>query len=610
MCIAGGVAYAYFCTDLFKSNKQKFFKYFAKNIENMATLENKELTNYLEKKQNQAYENSGEFYANIDENTAKYFMSNDIYDEVKKFKITFEGQKDLPNNYYKDTINLQYSNGEKLTFQLAKQDDYYGLMVDKILKKYLTIENNNLKQFAKKLGVEDTSNIPDKIEIKDYSKYKFTDKEWENIKTKIYTTLNENLDNSMFKEEKGKDSDKFTLTLTEKQASSIILKMFDAIMNDETIIGKVKEFMINELEVNAIQADRKIEELKKNLKEKLASEEIIKNDEIGSSDEQKTFNISVYKYYNKSQAGVNIIFDEIKIDLITRESNIMFWLNKHIEEKEYIDYTSIMSGSMGQDKKDGKNTVFLDLEFNDETKFSIAMHYEGIDKENPKEEAAISFIIENEDNTESYEPLSFEYRYTNNINFKNNISKENLKENSVILNNYDSEKLMTTFQKLGERIAELNKTQMKSLGLEEDENPIIYINPIFAFSRYVYNYATSAIANDWMEDNNIINRASEAKELTNLSTAKEYISLGIIEMHTNYLSDKVKNTSTNISVDEYIENQICNTSWMDDLNDEIEQYNFYISEYDKNSKKLILTSETTNKKYIGKLENGKITWEE
>ena len=66
----------YFYTDVFKTDKEKFFKYIAKNVEAYDNLKSEELTQYLNTKKTQAYENEGEFYAQIDEQTAKEFMPN------------------------------------------------------------------------------------------------------------------------------------------------------------------------------------------------------------------------------------------------------------------------------------------------------------------------------------------------------------------------------------------------------------------------------------------------------------------------------------------------------------------------------------------------------
>ena len=75
--------------------------------------------------------------------------------------------------------------------------------------------------------------------------------------------------------------------------------------------------------------------------------------------------------------------------------------------------------------------------------------------------------------------FKYEYIIDNNLEFKDNVSIDKFDDNStVILNNYDSQVLTKFLTQVGQRISDVNKKQMEELGLEEDENPIIYSNPI------------------------------------------------------------------------------------------------------------------------------------
>ena len=75
--------------------------------------------------------------------------------------------------------------------------------------------------------------------------------------------------------------------------------------------------------------------------------------------------------------------------------------------------------------------------------------------------------------------FKYEYNIDNNLEFKDNVSIDKFDDNStVILNNYDSQVLTKFLTQVGQRISDVNKKQMEELGLEEDENPIIYSNPI------------------------------------------------------------------------------------------------------------------------------------
>ena len=69
------------------------------------------------------------------------------------------------------------------------------------------------------------------------------------------------------------------------------------------------------------------------------------------------------------------------------------------------------------------------------------------------------------------------YTVNNNVQFKNNITIDDLNENTaVILNDRDAEYITNLFTAVTQRITELNNSHLQELGL--DTNPLIYATPI------------------------------------------------------------------------------------------------------------------------------------
>lgn len=487
-----GVAYAYFYTDVFKSDKQKFFKYMSRNIENVSSLKSEELTKYIEKKKTQAYDNNGEFYTTVDEKTASSYMpSKKVYDEVEKFKVTFQGQKDIANNYMHDTVNLQYSNGEKMTFEIARQDDYYGIKVDTILKKFLAIENNNLKDFAKNLGVQDTSTIPDKIEMKNYDKYKFTDEELKIIKTKLYQIVDENLQETMFREEKNDSYAKYTLTLTIGQVEDIFSKIYKALVNDETVTGKIKEVLVQELEMTEQEAQEKINELKE------AADRSLENVKEEKDETIETDLISINVYKDKANKGnipsIEIISKENRISLGISENRLTFKFDEGTKDGETIVYNPFLSAIIEKitESQDIAYAIdvsisnnFMNIDLNEKINFAGILS----GQDSVKEEVTFGAKIGNNEGNIS----QMQYTYLNNVKFNSDIAKEDMKSNSIKINNYNAEKLQTTFDKLTSLIDTLNKKQMQSLGLEANQNPILYMTPLITYLRFPFSVHSDA----------------------------------------------------------------------------------------------------------------------
>lgn len=486
-----GASYAYFFTDMFRSDKQKFFIYMSKNIENIESLKSDELTNYIEKKKTQAYDNNGEFYTTVDEKTASEYMPNKkVYDEVEKFRILFQGQKDLASNYIYDTISLQYSNGEKMTFELATQDDYHGIKVDKILKKYLVLENNNLKEFVKNIGMDNMLDIPDKIEIKNFDKYKFTEEEIKNIKAKLYKILDENLQDTMFRNEKNDSYQKYTLTLTKGQAEDILYKMYIALINDEIIINKIKTIASEELKMTELEINNKIEEIKKEANNYLEKDTVKLEESDSTEKSTDTDLISINVYNDKAKKGnlpsLEIIDEESKISIGLSDDRISVKLDGGEKDGEATIYNPICSVIIDKTMENEDVSYIVEASIYKPINIEIngKMKFAGIvsGQDSVKEELTLGFELENGENT-----AKMQYTYLNNVKFNDSISKLDLKANGTIINNYDAQKLQTTFEKLTSLIDALNKKQMQSLGLEADQNPVLYMTPLFSYLRFPYS---------------------------------------------------------------------------------------------------------------------------
>ena len=244
--IGGTFAYLYLGTDTFLSDEQKFYKYFSQSFETIGNLKDKDLKTYYEKQLNEAYSNNGEISVNISGNLDE--STKMVSDEIQKHKITISSDVDYKNNYLYHNISLKYDEKDVISGSLINKDDYLGLRVNDVLKMFFVFENNNLKEFANKLGIADVSNIPDKIDfqkIKNSQKL-FTAQEIKELKDRYLKVISDNLSEDMFSNTKEEKTDIFTLTINEDQSKKIAISILDTIENDQLIMNKIKEFYIKE----------------------------------------------------------------------------------------------------------------------------------------------------------------------------------------------------------------------------------------------------------------------------------------------------------------------------------------------------------------------------
>lgn len=588
-----GVAYTYFFTDVFKSEKQKFFKYMIKDLENVSSLKSEELINYYEKKNTQVYKNSGEFYTDVDEKIASKYMPNKkVYNEVKDFKIVFNGEKDLANNYEHDVFSLKYSNNEKMTFEFLRVDEYFGLKVDTILNKYLVLENNNLKEFAKKIGIDNTDSIPNKIELKDYSKYMFSEEELKLLKEKIYKILDENLNDSMFREEKTDNYSKYTLTLTNAQINDIVLKIYTSLINDENIIEKVRSMAISELGMTEQEANAEIERLKKNIDEFIEDEKSNMSEDSQKDKSKDTDLVYISVFNNKTNSpNFEIINNKQKISFELNERKLSIIVNAATLDGDKTVYNPI--ASIYLQKKFNNNT--LEYEFSVSTINSIAdntwsgtLSFEGIQNSNSVKEALLlNSKMTKEDDVKN----DIKYYFNNNVEFSD-IEKIDIKSNGVRINNYNEEKMKSTLERLAGSIDNLNKKQMQSLGLATNQNPILYMTPYLV---------------PFIGANNVIQSTQTKTHEILLGQLKETIYLELEDIKVNYYIEQSLNSGNIKSLDDYIDAKLSDLNTLNKINKEIESLK-YVAKFDKNVG-IIFTSIDGTETIICKIQNGSTNWD-
>ena len=144
----------YFATDIFKSDKEMFYKYISQ-IRIGDIIATDEYSRYQERVKNENNTNKGNVSINVKGNN----------EEVINEEFDFETKSKPGENFASAKINMKQNDEKKLTIDYLRNEDLYGLRFEDLIKQYIVLENNNLKEFAQKLGIENTDNIPNKLEI-------------------------------------------------------------------------------------------------------------------------------------------------------------------------------------------------------------------------------------------------------------------------------------------------------------------------------------------------------------------------------------------------------------------------------------------------------------
>lgn len=186
--LLGGIAYAYFATDLFKTDKEMFFSYITE--EKLETEFNSEkLIEYYEKQETTPYESDGKI--SIDT------TGTEELEGMNGTTITFEGKTNNSQKAFEQKATLDLAQGYSVPVNIKRDGETFGIQADILGEdKYIAIRNEDLKELVERFGI-DTEYIPEKIEFNT-----FTKDELKQLVEKYYQFLHEELTDDMFTREK------------------------------------------------------------------------------------------------------------------------------------------------------------------------------------------------------------------------------------------------------------------------------------------------------------------------------------------------------------------------------------------------------------------------
>lgn len=290
------------------------------------------------------------------------------------------GYTDPVNNKSDYEITIDKDNEALLTMNYLRDNDLYGVLFKDIVGQYIVVENNNLKEFAKNLGVEDVSAIPDKIEIGKLTN-NINYEEISNLFSKYLNTAIEVIpEDNYYKINKGDISlgdktvqaDGYGIELKLKDLQKILIKIFKQAQNDEQVYNQI---------VNIItQIDKEttltFEEYQSSFDEIINSISA----EISSEDNVKVLDISVYKQgkdtiklsidisvedtingqisIEKTSDGIKMIFSSVGTSIVSClgiENEVTVEITKTENSNEQESFECVISNKIGNEEPSNFN---------------------------------------------------------------------------------------------------------------------------------------------------------------------------------------------------------------------------------------------------------------
>ena len=425
-----GVAYAYFATDAFKSDKEIFLSHLLKD--NMfSNLQDEKLAEYIKKQEDTAYTNKGEISAivNGDESLG---LTEETIEMLNKSKIAFEGKTDNSKKMSEQTITADLSQGFNIPISYKRDADVFGIQSDFLDTKYIAVRNENLKALLEKFNI-DSEDVPDKIEI---SKEQFTQKELKTLQKKYVSVLNENLEDELFSKEKVNSQTVITLKMSEEKCVYLLNEILETVKDDEILLSKMSETYQENFKQ---QIDEIIEELK----------------EIETS-EANVVEISIYiEARNMKKLGIAMIEDDTTAIFMAIENDTNQTTMKIYEEEALIGELNILKETSGNDLS---YTIQIKVNPEEEnTEVSLKIQYNNLfllDNVEENYEVKLSYESPSVNADFSKETTELSINYKNLKTFSPNVEIEGLNDNNaIILNDATDEEIqnliISIYQNLG-----------------------------------------------------------------------------------------------------------------------------------------------------------------
>ena len=446
----------YLKTDLFKSNQSLFFKYIDQATKGIEYTQNTNITNNINRIKEEPFTLVGNLNYETDE------KNNPTKNALKNMKFTVEAKVDNPEKKVYGVGTLKSNNQDLFKLEYANTGNIYALKSDEVVTAFIGIENQNLKVLAQKLGITNTSNIPNSIaQVLNLGEtLNLTEEEKSHIYETYMPVLEENIDKSNFTKNKDIAVSRdgvvyntigYRLELNASELKQIEIKLLQALKEDSITLNlittKAKTF---NLEEKYTQINTLVQEI----------DGLINRINNESTNLQDGVIITVYVENGKVVTTEIIYKNEIKYTIYGQKennTNSYYILIENLSATE--EYSKI---EIKTEETSSNNASTLNVLININNEKGIEVYLENInDNEEDTLKTNCEVTINEEDNKNSI------LNYEQEIAFKESITDIiKIDRNScAVLNDYPTEQLQVLVKSLVQRVQELINQKAQAVGI-------------------------------------------------------------------------------------------------------------------------------------------------
>lgn len=228
LILVGIIAYLYFFTDIFRTNKELFFKYTAQTLQSEKGFIENSVSDYFSKKQNNPYENEGKITFNIENSN----LSDEEKNLANNFEINYTGKTDMPNSKNEKDITINYSKDVDFPFIYRKTGNLDGIQTKYIGSSFVAIKNN-----------EEMQSFKDINKLLELQNIQFSMDEIKNLKSTYFDNIFNKLDDKKFTKTNENGTVGYKVTISGDEFKNVATQIIEALENDEDTKNKINELL-------------------------------------------------------------------------------------------------------------------------------------------------------------------------------------------------------------------------------------------------------------------------------------------------------------------------------------------------------------------------------
>lgn len=475
--IAIGGAYLYFTTDLFKGNQQLFFKYLVKSGDAIKEISDVNESELIKNINTNKYKEESEITFNIESNDTQ--IANQSI-TARNFNIKYSGLVDPKNNSKSSETTLKYLSTDLFTLKYIRNNDLYALKSDEVVNKYLAFDNNNVKEFANKLGIQDTSLIPNKLQAINLKELFYLTEEQQKVLLQKYLGIintqiskdkySSQKDVAITVNDKNINATAYSLELTQDELIKVLISMLEELKNDDISLN----ILVDKIKILDSENTITVNDLKEQLQNTIndlnniqtIDGENIKITVYANNGKLVRTEISSGNYIvymdpetNNTSSRIVISIEKVNELLQNEENNIGDIGNKLYGINERLNIKKV---ELARQTGDNQNTMIaiVNVKIGNET-IKVSVQSKTELQDNIKNNTTINVNIS--DNTYITSKISTTIVPTDDIKIE-----ELTKENSATINNFTQQYINSLSQAIVNRIQSLYKEKLEVVNRQID----------------------------------------------------------------------------------------------------------------------------------------------